>query len=197
MTSAKKAVSGNLINLEYAEVRDQFKSGDIVLFKGRGLISNLIKKFTKSEYSHSGIVSWWNERLMVLEAVGKGVVVTALSSNVKNYHGDIEWYSCKEELSEIRRNSLVAYAQLELGKDYDTMQLIKIALRRIFKLPIDDYDKLRSRPKQFCSCYVSSAYTAIDIDLKEGASNDFTTPDDIARCGIIEKKGILKIYEED
>lgn len=108
---------GNKHNLEYSKVRQDFKNGDVVLYKGTSFVSKLIRKFTKSEYSHSGIVSWWNDRVMVMEAVGKGVVVTPLSRNVRKYHGDVDWYSCKNEVLDADRLRLVAFAQLGLGRN--------------------------------------------------------------------------------
>ena len=59
--------------------------------------SRIIRWATGSPYSHAGLAVWWNERLMVLEAVGKGVVVTPLSANVRGYHGDVEWFTSVDD----------------------------------------------------------------------------------------------------
>jgi hypothetical protein len=131
-----------------------------------------------------------------MEAVGKGVVVTPLSRNIKHYRGDVEWFASRTPITDVDRIRLVVFAQLELGKEYDNRQLIKIGLRLLFKKPVDEYDKLRRRRKLFCSYYVSSAYNSIGIDLKEKTSDNFTTPDDIAGSTMLEHKGVLKIYRK-
>ena len=74
---------------EYQIIRDTINNADVLMYKGTTLISRIIRKLTKSEYSHAGIVAWWNERLMVLEAVGKGVIVTPISSNISHYKGEV------------------------------------------------------------------------------------------------------------
>lgn len=42
--------------MKYEDIRDQLKTGDILLFSGKGGISDGIKFFTRSQYSHVGMV---------------------------------------------------------------------------------------------------------------------------------------------
>jgi hypothetical protein len=76
--------------LKYTDVRQDIKQGDILLYKGRTFVSWAIKFFTRSEYSHAGIAAKWNDRLMVMEAIRKGVIVNPLRRSVKRYKGDVE-----------------------------------------------------------------------------------------------------------
>lgn len=63
-------------SLRYRDVRSAINDGDVLMYLGRNLPSRLIQWATRSRYSHAGLAAWWNGRLMVLETVGKGVVVT-------------------------------------------------------------------------------------------------------------------------
>ena len=114
--------------LRYEEIRDQIKNGDVLMYKGRGLISSIIRWATRSPYSHAGIAARWNERLMVLEAKGRGVVATSFSRNIKEYRGDVEWFSCVREISDEGRLNMVIFAQEELGKSYGRLKTIWLGL---------------------------------------------------------------------
>jgi len=55
-------------------VRASMRSGDVLLFRGRGLLSWLIRHATHSDYSHAGLLFRYCGRVYCLEAVGKGCV---------------------------------------------------------------------------------------------------------------------------
>ena len=83
--------------VKYAQARDQIKNGDVLMYKGRGLVSSVIRWVTHSPYSHAALAAWWNQRLMVMEAKGQGVIVNPTSRSIRHYRGDVEWFSCKDE----------------------------------------------------------------------------------------------------
>lgn len=178
--------------IRYGGVRDDILNGDVLLYKGKGIISWLIKKITRSEYSHAGLAVWWNDRLMVMEAVGKGVVVTPLSTNIENYHGDVDWYWCKETISDDARTRLVVCAQEELGKSFARCGMLFVALCMVLKQPLNKDDSFYTSKRFFCSFFVARAYTSIGLDLRKGKSDGFTTPDDIHRSPLLVYKGSLK-----
>ena len=171
---------------EYQEIRNTIKNVDILMYQGTSLISRIIRKLTRSEYSHAGIVAWWNERLMVMEAVGKGVIVTPISNNIKNYKGKIHLYSAKIPISPDERLKMLQFAQLELGKEYATWKLILFGLKIIFKEDIDKRDELKRENKLYCSHYVAQIYNSGGHDLKKGVSDRFMRPEDIAKSELLE-----------
>jgi hypothetical protein len=175
----------------YGEVRSQIKNGDVLMYRGRSLVSRLICLLTHSRYSHAGLAVWWNDRLVVMEAVGKGVMVPPLSSNVRHYDGRVEWYTSKEEISESERMQLVSFAQRELGKEYATWRAILLGLRILFNRHGEERDRLRREQKLFCSYYVAQAYNAINRDLKRGYSDRFMSPGDIAASPLLRRTAIL------
>ncbi len=162
----------------YEKYRNEIKDGDILLYKGKGFVSTVIKKITKSEYSHAALAVWWNGRLMVLEAVGKGVIATPLSKNVSKYHGSVDWYSHKT-ISDEDRQKLVAHAQLGLGKEYSKWKLVILAYKLIFTSR-DKKDDFKKENELFCSHFVAAQYNFSGNDLIENLSDSLTHPEDIA-----------------
>ena len=57
----------------YRAVRQEFRDGDVLLFRGRGFSSLIIRWLTRSPYSHVGLVFRFAEHVYSLEAVGSGV----------------------------------------------------------------------------------------------------------------------------
>lgn len=174
----------------YKKVRDKIKDGDILMYKGKGFTSWMVKKFTRSQYSHAGITVWWNNRLMVMEAVGKGVVLTPLSRNVENYHGEVEWYQFHKDVPRDLREVMVITAQEELGKEYDMKGVIGLGIKILFNIK-PDFTKKKPN-KLFCSQYVANVYSAVGLDLDVNNSDISTSPDDIPSSSLTVFKGTLK-----
>jgi hypothetical protein len=181
----------------YKDVRSEIKNGDILMYKGRKLLAKIIRLFTHSEYSHAGIAVWWNKRLMVLEAVGKGVVVTPLSRNICHYKGDVELFTYDGKIPESKRRDMVITAQKELGKSYAKWEIIWFAVKLFLKLKMDVPNKPILASRFFCSQYVSMIYESVGIDLVIEKANRYTSPDDIVRSKKTVKKGIFEKSKKD
>ena len=180
--------------VKYAQVRDQIKNGEVLMYKGRGLVSSVIRWVTHSPYSHAALAVWWNQRLMVMEAKGQGVIVNPTSRSIRHYRGDVEWFSCKKEISEDDRLRMVKFAQEELGKSYGRWKAILLGIKILFEHDLEKRDRLKREKRLFCSEYVAQIYNFIGLDLKKGRSDRFTKPDDIANSPLLEKRGQLKKY---
>lgn len=184
----------NNTEIQYQDVRSDIKDGDVLLYKGTGLFSYLIKKITHSEYSHAGLAVRWNDRLMVMEAVRRGVIVTPLSTNIKKYHGDVEWFRCKEKISDEKRLLIINFAQKELGKKYSILGVLWVAYHILLKKPFTEGESDITSKRLFCSLYVALSYNqaSLDLDLARGKPDYLTTPDDIRFSPLLEIGGILK-----
>jgi hypothetical protein len=65
------------------------KTGDLVMFRGGGPIAWLIRWWTKSSWSHCGVLWVYNEKIMLFHSdFGKGVVLSPLA-NAGYYSPDI------------------------------------------------------------------------------------------------------------
>ncbi len=162
------------------------------MYRGRSLLSRIIQYMTRSPYSHAGLAAWWNDRLMVMEAVAKGVVVTTLSANVRSYHGDVEWFTCVEEIPETDRHQMIQFAQQELGKEYARWRAVMLGLKILSQKDRKQRDRLRRERRLFCSLYVAEVYNAIGKDLKKGVSDRFMSPADLAGSPLLRRAGLLR-----
>jgi hypothetical protein len=186
-----KKTPGAVPSVDYEQSRSQIKNGDVLMYRGHSLPSRIIRWATGSRYSHAGIAAWWNDRLMVMEAVGKGVVVTPISKNIRSYHGSVEWFTSAEEIPDDQRLKMVEFAQRELGKEYALWRTLFLGIRVLFRRDLESKDKLRREKQLFCSHYVAETYNAIGRDLKKGVSDSFMSPGDIATSPLLKRIGAL------
>ena len=187
--------------IDYDKHRLSIEDGDVLLYEGKGFLSWCIKTLSRSRYSHSGIAVWWNDRLMVMEAIRKGVVVTALSRNVSHYHGNVEWRTAKKSISEDRRLAMVTFAQKQLGNEYNFLEAvvigIKIILMKLANRVLVRFGKemaIEDR-RVICSQFVADTYASIGIKIKRVVAPPFITPEDIQKSSLFTFKGALKKNE--
>jgi hypothetical protein len=178
--------------IEYDASREQIKNADVLMYRGRSLESRIIRWATRSRYSHAGLAVWWNGRLMVMEAVGRGVIVTPLSKNVQSYPGYVEWFTSVEEIPDDQRGRMIEFAQQELGKEYALWRALLLGFRLLFQRDVDTRDRLRREVRLFCSHYVAQTYNAVGRDLKRGVSDRFMSPGDIASSPMLKRMGALR-----
>jgi len=135
------------------------KPGDVIAFGGRGIVSWIIRKWTRSPISHVGIVSrvmtGGIDSIRVMESTSldgfTGVTETRLSQRLAHYRGEIYWLP----LSQRRRNALnlklyYQYIYAMEGRAYDAWQAIRSAT----------FDGAESHDKLFCSELAAGALEA-------------------------------------
>jgi hypothetical protein len=176
----------------YSDARQEILNGDVLMYRGRSRLSRWIRTVTRSPYSHAGIAMWWEGRLMVLEAVRSGVVVTLMSANVSHYDGGVEWFRCRMEIDGERRTRMVRFAQDQLGKKYALWMALVVMFALLFNWKKGRRDELRRTGSLFCSHLVAQVYNTAGLDLKKGLEDRFMSPCDIADSPLMEKVAVLK-----
>jgi hypothetical protein len=175
--------------MKYKEIRPLLKTGDLILFRGKGFISNLIQLVTLSEWSHVGlvltlreydfVVLWESttlstEKDLKTKKLRKGVQLCQLSSKLANYRGSfavkrlnipVEWAEHKLVDLRLRLNN----------RDYER------SYNELFKAA---YDWWGGKNKEdlssvFCSELVVEAYKELGL-LGDVQSNEYT-PADLGR----------------
>ncbi|MFQ3324024.1 MAG: hypothetical protein ACI90U_001849 [Pseudomonadales bacterium] len=179
------------ISIQYQKYREQMKNGDILLFKGSNILSQIIQWRTGSVYSHAGLVVWWNGRLMVLEAMGRGVVVAPISYNLNHYKGDIDYFRPTIELSDTQRLAMVSFAQNQLSKKFGLIKIISFFIKLMAGIKLAKLDSLKPKGKYFCSEYVAQIYNIVGIDLVPDFSESYTSPDKLEKSEYLEIVGTL------
>lgn len=87
----------------YIDVRDEMRTGDLLLWNHHTLVGGLICAATNSDVNHASAVLRMAEyegeerRRYHIEAIGKGVVLTRLYPVFAEMEGEAWWYPLKEE----------------------------------------------------------------------------------------------------
>ncbi len=168
----------------YHSIRDTLKTGDLVFCSGNYFFSRIIQRFTKSMWSHVGIVYYdvALDRMLILESEKLyGVRIAPLSKYIKDYHGKNKPYKglisiarmeSELNLEEIKKG--ICYGMDELTKPYDDAEILKIAFRILFKIGRRVNDR-----KYICSELVQVCYKRMGIVFNY--RNKIISPDDIWR----------------
>ncbi len=183
--------------LKYDDIRGEIKDGDIFLYIGKGFfksgfVATLVQIVTRSAYSHAGIAAWWGGRLIVMEAVGNGVIVNPLSLSLERYHARVEWYSCKNDISGHTRQEMIDYAKGELGKPFAVLLAFWFMIKILFIGTFSKEDRFKREKRYYCSEFVSNVYDSVHLDLKKGRSSRYMSPDDIANSDLLIRRGVVQ-----
>jgi cell wall-associated NlpC family hydrolase len=168
----------------YDEVRRELRSGDLVFCSGSYLFSGLIQRFTRSVWSHVGIVYRDDalRRVFILESeTGIGVRLAPISKYLRDYHGRRRPYRGQivvarvhPEPGEERVLQAVSFGMDLLTKPYDNAEILRIAARIAFRIGRRTQDR-----KFICSELVDECYRAAGVKFMR--RDNYISPDDIWR----------------
>lgn len=149
--------------LDYAAVRHNLESGDLVFCAGRYFFSGLIQKVTKSVWSHCGIIykDPTLNRIFVLESeVMIGVRIVPLSKYLKDYHGRRRPYRGRIVIGRLhpavadeKVKRAISFGMDELTKPYDNWEILRILVRILLGMGRRTRDR-----KYICSELVQECY---------------------------------------
>jgi cell wall-associated NlpC family hydrolase len=168
----------------YDAVRDSLRSGDLVFCSGSYLFSGLIQRFTRSVWSHVGIVYRDDNlgRVFVLESeTGVGVRLVPVSKYLRDYHGRRRPYRgqivvgrLQPALTPEQVRQGVSFGMDLLTKPYDNGEILRIALRIAFRVG------RRTRDRKFiCSELVDECFRAAGVRFAR--PDNYVSPQDIWR----------------
>jgi cell wall-associated NlpC family hydrolase len=168
----------------YDAVRDDLRSGDLVFCSGSYFFSGLIQRFTRSVWSHVGIVyrDEQLERLFILESeTGIGVRLVPISKYLRDYHGRRRPYRGQIVIGRVnpepdaaKARQAVSFGMDLLTKPYDNFEILRIAARIAFRVGRRTQDR-----KFICSELVDECYRATGIKFQR--RDNYISPDDIWR----------------
>ena len=168
----------------YEAVRDELRSGDLVFCSGSYVFSGLIQRFTRSVWSHVGIV-YRDEhlrRLFILESeTGIGVRLVPISKYLRDYHGRRRPYRGQIVIGRVepapgdeQARQAVSFGMDLLTKPYDNFEILRIAARIAFRIGRRTQDR-----KFICSELVDECYRAAGVRFAR--RDNYISPDDIWR----------------
>src|SRR5688500_18814624 len=111
----------------YEKLRSSIRTGDCILFSGKGRESNLIKRVTISKFSHVGMALWLTPvstdepRLFLIESTTlntvpdisgsyrRGVQMIPLAQRLEGYEGEAWWLPLKQPLNTEEKINLISW----------------------------------------------------------------------------------------
>jgi hypothetical protein len=147
----------------YQSIRNDLKTGDLVFCSGNYLFSKAIQKFTKSVWSHVGVIykDETLDRVLILESeTGIGVRLAPVSKYVEDYHGKKRPYKGNMIIGRVvdgipddKMKTGISFGLDELTKPYDNYEILRIAFRILFGISRRTQDR-----KYICSELVQEIY---------------------------------------
>ena len=174
---------------DLSQSASQIHDGDLLLFRGRGIVSRLIGVAGRSEYTHAARAIWWGDMLFCCEVrERKGGRAVTLESQVRKYPGAIDVFETNpgKRWLEYDRAGALRYMRRLAGCDYGYFGVLKAALRhlplwRFLVRPDMNDQKITSRPS-FCSqaCAMADRIGG-RVDPVPHLADRVTEPADLAR----------------
>lgn len=166
----------------YDEMRKHLQTGDLVFCSGSYFFSQVIQKFTRSVWSHVGMIykDPTLQRIFILESETMiGVRLAPLSKYLKDYHGKNRPYKgnmviarMHPAIDEEKLNHAISYGMDELTKPYDNFEIVRISFRILFSVSRRTRDR-----KYICSELVYDCFD--EIGLPFNLRDEYVSPDDI------------------
>ena len=192
-------------SLTYESVRDELRTGDIVLFSGKGAVSNIIKLATSSAWSHVGMVLrlpqsgavflWESTTLSNLKDVvdGKakrGVQLVLLSDRLRTYDGRAQIRHLESfDVTEGMYYNLMQFREDVRGRTYEEsrVELAKAAYDGPLGANEEDLSSL------FCSELVAEAYQRLELLAEPplGLPSNEYTPRDFSGSLVLRRGAAL------
>ena len=175
----------------YASMREDLRTGDLVFCSGSYFFSKAIQKFTRSVWSHVGMIyrDPTLQRVFILESETLiGVRLAPLSKYLRDYHGKNRPYKGNMVIARVhptkkkkKLNDAISYGMDELTKPYDNFEILRIGFRILFNV------SRRSRDRKYiCSELVYECFDKIDVPFH--LRDEYVGPDDIWQDKQVKKQ---------
>lgn len=201
-----------IIKLLFSEAKPLLQEGDILLFKGQGIMSSLIKRAAEGQYSHVAVASSHNSNgdnfwECVEFREWKGGRTVSLEQVVEQNSGLIDVYRPASSIMKVEYNPTTGKIQERKitwdGKAVTNMMRRMTGLpygwRRIFwigqhKLPVMRWfysidsvvdDTTQEIIYPVCSTAVAHSASSIKYDLLHNRADKATEPSDISRSPLL------------
>ncbi len=192
----------HLPSKHYHALRNDIRSGDILLCSGTSVFSSLIQTATRSIWSHVAFILRIDaiDRIMVLESVESiGVRTVPLSNYVRDYNGSGKGYAGRLLIArhqDVRPENIANLSRFAidlLGFPYRAEEIAHIATRiskYALGLPSEPIDKTTTR-SFICSEYAYACFKSIGA-LIDYNSIGFIAPSDFAHSAKVKPISYLE-----
>jgi hypothetical protein len=182
----------------YQALRNEIRTGDILLFRGKKLLSGVIEHLSDSPYSHIAILARWNGRVLAFQSDLRGVEILPASRLVYEYDGAVDWWALKSEYrtGKFTESRLFDSALTLLGIKYGYLRLVGLGMRILLGRTLNPKDAHATPDSLFCSQFVSLCYREASsnlLDVNMDVNDESTSPADFARSGFFEPR--CRLYD--
>lgn len=196
--------------LDYASVRSEMRTGDVIAFGGRDPVAVLTRMLTRSVVTHVGIIvrnrphdSEWSkfDNYVVEAKMKRGVVSSQLSHVVRRFDGEIWWLPLSEEVRKSRfsEDALANYLSANSGAPFDPRQALTAMIDRFDKSPRRGTKGLTYNEEDleefFCAELVAAALEHAGAVPAINASE--VSPADLCRWAVYEQTYIQLLGAPD
>ena len=184
----------------YHEAEGQIKESDVLLFRGEGLVSWLIKRYSSGVHSHVGMAHWDDDDLQCVEfREFKGGRAVSLKRVIETHPNNVDVFRAARHI-EFEDNDYIftddvaneiADAMKDItGLPYGWKNFWKLGKHylpfcRLAKQNIKDDDPTNVF---VCSTAVAYAYRVAYVDPVPSLADSAVTPADLARSSIFQYK---------
>ena len=174
----------------YKIFRHLMNNGDLLEFSSFSTIGKMIRALTRRDVNHTALV--WSvdefksikDRRFIMEALSEGLELNLISARLKDYKGDVYWYSLKEEYGEYR-DAVASICLLAEGRTkeirYDYLSLFRNAYKKV-SVDVEKYS--------FCSEFAQWVLEESGILKKQ---NKALRPGEFDDLGIFKPR--IQIYK--
>ena len=169
----------NFIKEKYARLRPVMKQGDLIVFRGRKLLSKIIQESdSDAYYNHIGIIGEIGGALFIIDSNGNGVHPERLSERVLGYSDFTIIRSDKKqkEINESLKNLLKKQDETEIK--YDFVNGSKALFNRWFKL---NFKTKKVYNRDICSMFVLPFALELEMVFPLTNMNNLFFPQDYIR----------------
>ncbi|HQO21231.1 MAG TPA: YiiX/YebB-like N1pC/P60 family cysteine hydrolase [Acidobacteriota bacterium] len=185
---------GKLPVVPYSGIRKELQTGDLLFASGNYVISKLIRKFTKSPWSHVGIIFPVKSPggALLLESVeDRGVNFLPIGRYLNDYHRGRPYngplvIARVRDLKNKNYKELANFGIRELARPYDRDEIAKIVARIIA-----DRGKKKRDNEYICSELVYEAFLRAGIEFSYD-KRGFISPENIWRDPRVEIVGRVR-----
>lgn len=176
---------------KYKRLRPYLREGDLILFKGTGLLSRIIRFCDKATYNHIGIIISKYGALYIVDSNARGVQADRLSWRIRKYRrgGDFTVIQPVTTDAELKYElHLLLSKSDKTWIKYDYLNGIKELLNRGFGFNF----KITKRDEHdICSDYVSDYAVGLKMVTKEFTKKPIQFPQDYIRYRNIDNTLII------
>jgi len=175
-----------------ADVAEQMRDGDLIFFKGKGLVSKVISAFGGCPVTHVGMIlkidinpRWKSAVLMEMREFHGGRMLS-LANEVDNRCGEMYWVPLDpDERFSLDRKAIVNKMMEYTGKDYSYWQVLKAGIShlpfvRFFYRP-SLADVIERDMPLYCSACVGASIQHGGQDTVHFLANAWTEPCNLYR----------------